>query len=362
MNAVLVSAVDLGEFIKEVFSSKSMTTEGAQAMASALVWAELRGVSTHGVTRIPRYLEMIEQGDMNPRPAISVVVEGDAFAVIDADRAAGPLAMSIAVDAAVDRAKRGGVGIAFVKATTHTAALGFYTERAARAGAVCLAMAASGPTMAYHGARSAAVSTSPISIAAPNGEDDPIVFDMSTGVVSLGKLLTAARTSERLEQDWALDRNGMPTTDPKAAAIPRPMGGPKGSGLALMTEIVVSLLASNPILTDSIQRRADVRHRQNGLVIAFDIAHFLNPDHFASEIDGLARAIRSLPRGEEDKPVLLPGDRGARSCRERRSAGIPLSTALIAQLQKVAADTGVCPVWLARPDQRRDAAPGDKLI
>jgi ureidoglycolate dehydrogenase (NAD+)/(2R)-3-sulfolactate dehydrogenase (NADP+) len=342
MSGLLVSAADLEDFVKEVFLSRSMTKEGAEAIASALLWAELRDIGTHGVTRLPRYLDMIEQGDMNPRPTISVVAEGPAFVVIEADRAAGPLAMSMGTDVAVERAKRSGVGVAFVRATTHTAALGFYAERAARFGTVCLAMAASGPTMAYHGARTAAVSTSPISIAAPSGTDDPIVFDMSTGIVSLGKLAAAAKDSRLLGEGWALDRKGMPTIDPKTAAIPRPVGGPKGSGLALMIEIVVSLLATNPILAGSIQQREGARrHKQNGLVIAFDIAHFSDPVIFAAEVGGLAGVIRSLAPADDDQPVRLPGDRAWKVSRERQARGIPLSASVVAQLQAVAFDTGI---------------------
>lgn len=351
MSVLSVSAADLGDFVKQVFLSRSMAEEGAEAIASALLWAEMRGVGTHGVTRVLRYLEMIEQGDMNPRPAISVAAEGPAFLVIEADLAAGPLAMSMAADAAVERAKREGVGVAFVRATTHTAALGFYTQRAARAGTVCLAMAASGPMMAYHGARAAGVSTGPVSIATPNGAGDPIVFDMSSGVVSMGRLAAASKGSQRLEEGWALDRNGMPTTDPKAAVIPRPMGGPKGSGLALMIEIVVSLLASNPILAGSLQCADPKRHRQNGLIVAFDIARFTSLGAFSENVGDLAKVIRSLPPAEDDQPVRLPGDRAAKTFRERQMSGIPLSAAVLAQLRRVASDTGICPHWLSSADQ-----------
>src|SRR5262245_54554386 len=211
-----------------------MSLDHAATVADVIVWANLRGVDSHGVTRIPRYVEWIGAGIVNPRPAIKIATETPASVLIDADRAAGPIAMTAAMEAAVRRAREAGIGLALVRATTHTAALGYYTQAAARDGMVAVALAGSIPIMAYHGALGAGVSTSPISIAVPGGDSGPVVLDMATSIVSLGRLAQARRAGQPLPEGWALDSSGRPTTDSQQAEIPLPMAGPKGSGLALM--------------------------------------------------------------------------------------------------------------------------------
>ncbi len=267
--AVIAAADGLRRFTKEVFVRSGLPDDDAGTVADVLVWADLRGVDSHGVTRIPRYLALIEAGDLNPKPAMTVRSETAAAVLIEADRAAGPVAMTHAMDAAVRKARDAGVGLAFVRGTTHTAALGYYTLMGAREGMAAIALAGSGPIMAYHGARAAGVSTSPISIAVPGGDHRPVVLDMGTGVISMGKLNQAKRRGEAIPRGWALDGNGNPTTDPRAAQIPLPLGGPKGSGLSLMIECITSLVVSNAILADALEGAAGRRrHRQNGLTLA----------------------------------------------------------------------------------------------
>src|SRR5205809_5839864 len=161
-----------------------MPEADAAVVADVLVWANLRGVDTHGVMRIPRYVDLIETGDMNPRPAIAVRTETPASVLIEADRAAGPVAMMRGTAEAVRKAREAGVGLALVRATTHTAALGYYTLAAAREGMAAIALAASWPNVVYDGTRAAGVSTSSISIAVPGAE--PVALDLARGVVSVG--------------------------------------------------------------------------------------------------------------------------------------------------------------------------------
>jgi LDH2 family malate/lactate/ureidoglycolate dehydrogenase len=149
--------------------------------------------------------------------------------------------------------------------------------------------------MAYHGARAAGVSTAPLSIAVP-GEDEPLALDMGSGVISIGKLAQARRKGETLAAGMALDAQGNPTTDPKTASIPLPLGGPKGSGLALLIECLSSLLAGNPILAEALEGTPKGRHHyQNALVIAIDVARFLPLAEFKTQVKRLIRNIKALP-------------------------------------------------------------------
>jgi ureidoglycolate dehydrogenase (NAD+) len=270
---------------------------------------------------------------------MKVVSESAATALLDADRAAGPVAMLRATELATAKAREAGIGLAVARCTTHTAALGYYTQHGARAGMAMIAVSASGPNMAYHGARAAGISTAPLSIAVP-GDDEPLALDMGSGVVSLGKLMQARRSGEPLAPGLALDRDGAPTTDPRAAAIPLPLGGAKGSGLALMIECLASLLCGNPILAEALEGTpAGRRHTQNGLVIAIDIARFIALDAYVEEITRLKRDIKSLP-AQPGAEILVPGERGSRNAAGRRIE-VSIAPAVLEELRSLAHSLGV---------------------
>jgi LDH2 family malate/lactate/ureidoglycolate dehydrogenase len=335
-----VAAEALRRLAADVFGRAGMPKPDAALVADVLVWANLRGVDTHGVTRIPRYVELIEAGDMNPKAQIAVRTETPASVLIEADRAAGPVAMMRGTDAALRKAREAGIGLALVRATTHTAALGYYTLAAAKEGMAAVALAASWPIVAYHGARAAGVSTSPISIAVPGVE--PLVLDMATSVVSMGKLNQAKRAGTAIPAGWALDGDGNPTTDPAAAQIPLPMAGPKGSGLSLMIECLTSLIAGNPLLAESLEGTQEgQRHRQNGLVIAIDLARFCDPEDFRREVERLVRALKSLPVDPQVGEILMPGERGRREFERRGRDGIPVPAAVWRELETLAKRLGV---------------------
>ncbi|HMH18959.1 MAG TPA: Ldh family oxidoreductase [Burkholderiales bacterium] len=334
------SADALKRFATDVFTRAGLPKSDAATVAEVLVWANLRGVDTHGVTRIPRYVDLVETGEMNPRPAMTVSKETPASVLIEADRAAGPVAMMRGTAEALRKARDAGIGLALVRATTHTAALGYYTLAVAREGMAGIAFAASWPNVAYHGTRAAGVSTSPISIAVPGAE--PLVLDMATSVVSMGKLNQAKRSGAPIPAGWALDKDGKPTTDPQAAQIPLPMAGPKGSGLSLMVECITSLIASNPLLAESLEGTpAGHRHRQNGLVMAIDLAQFGDPEYFRREVDRLVIALKSLPVDPEVGEILMPGERGRRTLEQRSHDGIPIQRAVCDELQALANRLGV---------------------
>ena len=346
--AATVAADALRRFTRDVFVRAGMPEDDAAVVAEVLVWADLRGVDTHGVSRIPMYLRLIDDGDLNLTPSIKIRTESPASILVEADRAAGPIAMTTAMKAAVRKARDAGVGLALVRATTHTAALGYYTLMAAQDGMAAIALAASMPFMAYHGTRAPGVSTNPISIAVPGSEQGPVVLDMATGVVARGKLVQARKTNQPIPAGWALDGDGNPTTDPQAALIPLPLGGPKGSGLSLMIELITSLIVSNPIIAGALEGTAEGhRHRQNGLMLAIDPARFGDPQAFRLEVDRVVDALKALPKAPGTLEILMPGERGARALAARTRDGIPLPRAIVDELRAVAARFGLASFPLA---------------
>ena len=186
------------------------------------------------------------------------------------------------------------------------------------------------------------VESTPISIAMPGGGHDPLLLDMSTGVIPMGKLVQARRTGEPLPEGAALDVDGNVTTDAKRAITPLPLGGPKGSGLALMVECLTSLVLGNPIAADVLEDTArGRRHRQNCLALAIDVGRFGDPRVFQREAQRLIRVLKGLPRAAGIDEILMPGERGRRTLERRTRDGIPLPPGVVAELSKVADDLGV---------------------
>ena len=150
------------------------------------------------------------------------------------------------------------------------------------------------------------------------------------------------RQGQPIPEGWALDRDGNPTTDSQAALIPLPLGGPKGSGLSLMIELITSLIVGNPIIAGALEGAADGhRHRQNGLVLAIDLRRFGDPDAFRSEVDRVIAALKALPQAPGSIEILMPGERGGRALATRTRDGIPLSRPIVDELRAAAARFGV---------------------
>jgi len=308
--------------------------------ADVLVWANARAVDSHGVLRIPRYVEMVELGLINPAAEIVVEQRQGAITRMDAARAPGATAMIAAMREAVGQAKEAGVSWCAVRNITHAGAVGYYASQAAREGRIGIVMTASGPLMAYHGSRSPAVSTNPIAIAVPS-ENDPIVLDMSTANVALGKVMAARDAGQSIPADWGMDAEGHPTTDPGKVETLTPLGGPKGSGLSLMIEILTSVLVGNPVIAPALEKSGS--GTMNGLAIAVQVDAFGALDHFRAEVERLAAALKGVPRATDTAKILMPGERGFATAAARETEGIPLPAGTVTRLAKLAEKLGVSP-------------------
>src|SRR5579863_7039678 len=262
-DGITLAAEQLATLAQAIFAQAGMSPAHAAKIAEILVWADLRGAPSHGVQRIPRYIEIIDAGEMNPRPAIRVDKELPAAVLIEADRGPGQVSMRLAAAEAARKARSAGIGLALVRRTTHTAALGYYTRLAALDGMAAIAGSASWSNMVYYGTREVGVASNPLSIAIPHGKGEPLVLDMATAVAALGKIVHAARSGQNIPEGWALDADGNPTTDPKKATLPLPLGGPKGSGLALMIEAIASLVSGYAIIAETLEKTPEgQKHRQ----------------------------------------------------------------------------------------------------
>lgn len=332
----IVDSATLRSFSNDLLRAGGFSPDYAAQTADLLVWANLRGADSHGVLRIPRYVEMVKLGIINSTAEPRVVSEFGATAVLDADRAPGAVGMAMAAKKAIALATLNGIGWCSARNITHAGAVGFFAHQVSRAGLVGIVMTASKPLMIYFGSSAEGVSTNPIAIAAPTGNAErPILLDMSTAAVALGKIMSARDAGATIPLGWGVDKNGADTTDPKQVKAVLPMAGPKGSGLSLMIEILSSLLVANPIISASLNGAQEAPF--NGLVMAIDPRAFGDQAVFVKAVDELSRDIKRLPARGAKGEVCLPGERGFAELEKRTREGIPLASGTLSRLVELAA-------------------------
>jgi ureidoglycolate dehydrogenase (NAD+) len=348
---VVVGHKELLRFIRDALTAKGASAADATIVAEGLVWANLRGVDGHGVLRLPFYLKLIERGEIDPKARPQLLHDRAATFVLDGGHGFGPVAMMQAVAIAAERARTTGVCFGLVRETTHTGAIGRYAQWMAERGCAGLIMGAGAAFVAYHGARVASIGTSPIAIAVPSG-GDAIVLDMATSTISNGKIVQALATGAQLPPGTVLTKDGEPTTDPALAEVLLPLGGAKGSGLALMFEMLASVLAAAPIQARRLGAEKRRRLAQNSVILAVDVATFRPLADFSHDADTLAALLKALPLQQGFDEILLPGERAGRSAAARRKSGIPIPPKLWEELAAVAKAHAIeLPAILSAPAQ-----------
>ena len=339
---VRVAWEPLKAFTRKVFVSLGMPPEDAEIVADVLVWANLRGIDSHGVLRIPSYVEMADKGEVNPRPDIEVLKETAATLFIEANGDLGPAVTTFAMHRVMEKAKQVGVGWGLIRNLVHQGAIGYYSLMAAKADMEGITLVCNPPNMAPYGARAPGVHNSPIAIAVPAKQHRPLVLDMATSVAAGGKLSLAIDKGISIPEGWALDKDGKPTTDPNLAAMLIPAGGPKGSGLALMFECLSSIMAGNPLLEPVLANPGgERRHSQNSVVAAVDIGLFTDVENYKQHIDALIRRLKALPKADGVEEIFVPGEPEDRRHDERVQHGIPLPDGTLRNLRRVAERFGV---------------------
>jgi len=332
---IAVGHEELGRFIREILVAHGARAADAAVVAEGLVWANLRGGDGHGVSRLPRYVKLLADGEIDTKVKPRLTEDRGATFVLDCGHGFGPVAVMQAAALAVERAGQTGVCFGLVRETTHTGAIGRYAQWIAERGCAAVLMGAGPALMAYHGTRVASMGTSPIAMAVPSGKG-PIVFDMATSTISNGKILQSRATGAPLPPHTVLTAAGEPTTDPKTAEILLPLGGPKGSGLALMFELIASVLAGAPIQARTLGPEKRTRNTGNTAMFVIDIATFRPVADFAADADTLAALLKALPRQAGFDDVTMPGERSGRTEAARRKSGIPIPARLWAELEAIA--------------------------
>lgn len=335
---VTVAAGELEKFATALFVSGGLPAGHAATTARVLVWADLRGHASHGVMRIPRYLEWVVDGTIDKTATPVTTRRKGAVVTIDARRTIGPAALEEGARVAVAQARETGVAWVLVKDHSHSGPIGYYARLITDAGMMAMAMSASRPLMAYYGTRNAALGTSPLAIGLPGG----LLLDMSPASIAKGKIMAAQAAGKELPPGVACDADGLPTTDPASAKTILPLGGPKGAGLAAMIEGLTSLALANPLLSTALTDEKEARDfRQNALIVAVDPEAVMDGADIESQARAFAAALKGQPRADGFDEILMPGERGDREAARRLREGVPILPKVWKQLTALAAGLGV---------------------
>ena len=309
----------------------------ASLVADSLVMADMRGIPTHGVNFLPMLAERVERGMLALPTALRIVSDSGAVFHLDGGNGLGQTAAVEGMRAAIDKARRFGVGLALIRNTNHIGLLAFYTLMAAEQGLIGFCMCNGASSMAPWGGAEAFFGSNPLSVATPGGEM-PVVLDMSTTVVARGKIRRAQRLKERIPLGWALDARGVPTDDPEAAmkGTLLPIGGPKGYGMAFFIDLISGLLSGS-----SYARELKTFHKPEGptgvgvTTLAIDISRFMPLDTFSSKVSEHIRSIRCSAKAAETGRIYLPGEIEAEEERLSAERGVEVDDSVCQAIDRL---------------------------
>lgn len=333
-----IDGAHLRDWTAQILQAWGHRAEDAVYLAETLVDANLRGVDSHGVMRLPIYRARIDAKLVKPRAVPSVHRNG-ATVRIDANGAPGQLAARTAVGEIDRHSTDHGIASAAVRGSTHFGAAGFYARELARRGKLAVVVSNSEPIVVPFGGREPLLGTNPFAFAAPT-KGDPVSLDMATSTSAMGKVLVAQAKGAEIPSDWGVDATGVPTTDPDAVTALLPAGGPKGYGLGFLIEILGGVLSGASIAGDignmytDFSKPQDVGH----WMMAVDVAHFLPIESFVERIDGLVSEAHNTAPAPGYSRVLTPGEPEEVTRRRRAAEGIDLPEAVITELVNLGRD------------------------
>ena len=342
---VRVAAPALRDLVRDLFRALDVPDADADAVADALLYANLRGIDSHGIDRAPVYLRRVRAGLAGGTQRMATVAEHGALRRIDAGGALGPAAALRAMDEAVALSATHGVGLVTLGGATNIGAAGFYALHGARAGRIALVTTNAPKLMAPHGAAEPFLGSNPLAIAVPLGERDPFVLDMSSTVTARGKIRRAARAGRAIPEGLAIDADGLPTTDAERAMAGSmlPLGGPKGTGLALAMTLMLVLLAEADPDDQAASIYADPDRPQNlgQLFLAIDPWTVVGREGAEAQLDGLVERLHGLRPQPGADAVHYPGEASAARARERAAKGVDIPIADLEAIAVAADDCGL---------------------
>jgi len=305
-----VDARQLKGFIHRILSAAGLCEANAGIVADSITTAELFGFHSHGVIRIPHYIKRLRIGSLNGNPDIRVAQQKGNTAIVDGDHGMGHAVAFFAMQEALKLAENG-IGFIGVKKSSHFGIAGYTAIQAVAKDMIGIVISHTDASVIPYGGKKPAVGTNPLAVAVPTDREYPVLLDMATSAASLGKILVAKSKGEQIPPDWAVDEEGIPTTDPQKVKYLMPMAGPKGYALALIFDIL-----SGPLTGALFGKKLPLmygdydKHRELGHFIgAIKIANFVPVDEFKKNVGMMIDDIHDTPAARGFDRVLIPGEK-----------------------------------------------------
>lgn len=339
-------------FIAGALGASGLSDENADAVAEMMLYADRRGIDSHGIVRLGGYVARLRAGGINPRPNIRIARETLSTALVDGDNGMGHLVMRFAAERAIEKAAATGIAWVGSRQSNHAGAGACYATMPLARDMIGFYLAvANNNHMAPADGIEPLVGTNPVAVAIPTDAEPPIVLDISTTAISAGKVRLAADRGEKLPEGLVMDHDGNPVTDPKKAVdgLFLPIGGYKGFGLSLVFSLMGSALNGMRTGRDTVSID-DVSAAGNTgqTIMALDVKAFGDTADFKRRIDTVARDIRTSKPMPGLKEVRYPGLNGHRTALEREKNGIPIAAHLAQNLDKLAASLGIARLEVGR--------------
>ncbi|CBG75805.1 putative malate dehydrogenase [Streptomyces scabiei 87.22] len=339
-----VGSADLLNFAAATAEAHGVPAVDARLLADTLVTAELWGHPSHGMLRLPWYLDRLASGATTAVAAPVTVTDSGAVLVVDGCDGLGQVLTSRAVTWGVERARRHGISAVAVRNSGHFGTAAYFTRKAAEQGCVALLATNASPAMAPWGGREKSVGTNPWSIAAPGGRHGTVVMDIANTAVARGKIYHARERGEAIPDGWAADAGGVPTNDPRRAieGLILPMAGHKGYAISFMFDVLAGVLTGSAFGTAVVgpyqpTGRSGVGH----LLICVDIAAMADPAEFETRMEALIEETKAVPAAPGTAEIFVPGEPEARTAERLRSEGITLTDDTWTSLGRIADATAV---------------------
>jgi LDH2 family malate/lactate/ureidoglycolate dehydrogenase len=344
MTGLTFAANDLRVFARDCYLALGVAADNAVLLADSLAQADLWGHQSHGLMRVFWYAKRMRSGatKIDAQPILDV--DAGALAVLDGQDGVGQVVATKAMQEAIARAKRHGVGVVSCRNSGHFGTAMYFTRMAAQAGCVGMLTTNASPAMAPWGGREKMIGNNPWSLAAPAGKHPPIMLDLANTAVARGKIYLARQRGEPIPDGWAADVEGRPTSDPVAAIAGNimPMAGHKGYAISLMMDVLSGVLSGSGFGADIVgpympEGRSGVGH----FCMAVDIERIRPLSDFNSDMEAMIARLKSAPRAPGVDEIFYPGEMEARSDALLRQQGVSLPADTVAELDAGAAEIGV---------------------
>lgn len=333
----------LFRIICEILLCLGETNENAVVVAESFCQADSRGITTHGSYLLTPIYNRVLAGQLSIPTNPRLVIDDAAIGLVDGGNGLGPVAGQKAVDLAIEKASSFGISQVSIRNTNNLGSLAFYTERIAKQGMIGIMSCNAAPAMAPWGGTEAFMGTNPIAIAIYTGKNLLFSADMATSVVARGKIRQAARENTSVPEGWAIDAEGNPTTDPNKAlnGTVLPMGGPKGSAIALAVDICSGILSGA-------EHAPNVKsfHSQKGVtgvgaaLIALDISRFMTLKAFSTMMEEYIQSLKGMKKAKFSSEIFIPGEIEFRRELESRESGISLKEQAVDMINRLSEDLG----------------------